>query len=52
MYKGKVVHPLRYPSGCYETPDWRQWNLAGVFSVNFEQVLHIFLVFALFTSNE
>ena len=34
------------------TPEWRQWRLCGVFTVNFEQILHIVLVFPLLTLNK
>ena len=33
----------------YETPEWRQWYLSGVFIVNYEQISHILLVFPLLT---
>ena len=34
-----------------KTPERRQWRLSGVFIVNFEQILHLVLVFILLTLN-
>ena len=34
------------------TPERRHWRHSGVFVVNFEHVLHLFLVFLLFTLNK
>ena len=30
-----------------KTPEWRQWRRSDVFNVNFEHVLHLFLIFLL-----
>ena len=35
-----------------KTPERRQWRSYGVFIVNFEQILHIVLVFPLLTLNK
>ena len=32
-----------------KTPEWRQWRRSGVFFVNFEHTLHLFLEFLLLT---
>ena len=32
-----------------KTPEWRQWRRSGVFIVNFEDILHLVLVFLLLT---
>ena len=34
-----------------KTLERRQWRLSGVFIVNFEQILHLVLVFILLTLN-
>ena len=34
-----------------KTQEWRQWRRYGVFIVNFEQILHISMVFPLLTLN-
>ena len=33
-------------------PEWRQWRRSGVFIVNFEQILYIFLVFLFLNLNK
>ena len=35
-----------------KTPEWRHWRRSGVFIVNFELILHLFLVFLLLTWNK
>ena len=35
-----------------ETPERRQWRRFGVFIVNYEHILHPFLVFLLLTLNK
>ena len=35
-----------------KTPKQRQWRRAGAFVVNFEHILHIFLVFLLLPLNK
>ena len=35
-----------------KTPEWSQWRRVGVFVVNFQQILHIVLVFALLILNK
>ena len=35
-----------------KTPERRQWRRSGVFMVNFEFIVHLFLVFLLLTLNK
>ena len=35
-----------------KTPERRQWRRSGIFIVNFEHILHYFLVFLLLTLNK
>ena len=35
-----------------KTPEQRHWHCSSVFSVNFEHISHLFLVFLLFTLNK
>ena len=43
---------MKYFKLTIKTPERRQWRPSGVFIVNFEHILHVFLKFLLLTLNK